>query len=87
MILGKVVHRETPEYPDFVRRMGIYGVVQVEITVDEHGRVTDAQAISGPPLLFAVSVRAVKAWAFSRTLLNKKPIAVSGVVTFNFVLR
>lgn len=86
IIVGKASRQVRPEYPELVRRAHIQGSVQVEITVNEAGRVISARPLGGPPLLFSVSVDAAKQWLFAPTLLNGHPVPVRGVITFNFVL-
>ena len=62
------------------------GTVTVRVTVDETGSVTSAKAVSGHPLLQAAAVAAARQAKFSPTLLSGKPVKVSGVLTYNFVL-
>ena len=49
-----------PTYPDLARRMGISGVVKVEVTVAPNGQVKDARLIGGNPVLANAAMDAVK---------------------------
>lgn len=84
---GKAVSKPAPDYPAEARAQGISGMVTVAITVDEEGKVITAEAESGPELLREPSVRAAYQAKFSPTLLSGTPVKVSGVVTYNFVIR
>jgi TonB family protein len=64
----------------------IQGVVVVRVTIDEHGNVTEAKAISGHPLLIEEAVPAVKAWQFAPFVDNGNPVPVSSLVSVMFSL-
>jgi TonB family protein len=83
---GKVLKKPQPVYPLIAKRARQMGVVIVQITVDENGDVESAQAISGPPLLRGASEQAAKLATFSPVKLCGRPVKVTGVVTYNFIL-
>jgi protein TonB len=58
----------------------------VQIIVDEEGYVISARAVSGHPLLQQAAVFAARQARFTPTLLEGRPVKVSGVITYNFVL-
>ena len=58
----------------------------MQLTVDESGRVVEARAISGHMLLRPAGVEAARRAKFTPTLLCGKPVKVTGVITYNFVL-
>jgi TonB family protein len=84
---GKAVSKPAPEYPAEAKAAGANGMVTVQILVDEEGNVVSASAVSGHPLLQQAAVAAARAARFSPTRLSGQPVRVSGVVTYNFVLR
>ena len=84
---GKAVSKPAPEYPAEAKAAGAQGIVTVQILVDEEGNVVSATAVAGHPLLQDAAVRAARAARFSPTRLSGQPVRVSGVVTYNFVLR
>jgi len=83
---GKAVSKPQPAYPSLARAARATGTVTVQVTVDETGSVVSAAAVSGHPLLHAAAVAAAKQAKFTPTLLSGKPVRISGVLTYNFVL-
>jgi TonB family protein len=83
---GMAVKRQQPEYPPVAKAAGAQGTVEVQVTVDENGQVTDATAINGHPLLRQAAIDAAKQWQFKTTEVAGKPSKVQGTITFNFVL-
>ena len=83
---GKAVSLPKPPYPPAARAVRASGSVTVQVLVDESGRVTSATALSGHPLLRAAAAQAAREAIFNPTLLAGKPVKVSGVITYNFVL-
>ena len=76
-----------PVYPEIARAARVQGVVVVECTLTPEGRVADARALRGHPLLEGAAVQAVAQWAFTPTLLNGVPVPVIMTVTVKFELR
>ena len=83
---GKAISKPQPPYPPAAKAARAQGAVVVQVTVDETGGVTSARAVSGHPLLQAAAVAAARQAKFSPTLLSGKPVKVSGMLTYNFVL-
>jgi TonB family protein len=83
----KAVKKPAPEYPPIARGARAAGTVTVQIAVDEKGNVVKAVAVSGHTLLQAPSVEAAKKAKFEPTTLCGRPVRVSGVVTYNYVLQ
>ena len=84
---GKAIYKPMPAYPPEAKAAGAEGTVTVQILVDEEGRVVEAKAVSGHPLLRDAAVTAARNTRFSPTRLQGQPVKVSGVVTYNFVLQ
>jgi TonB family protein len=84
---GKAIKKPQPDYPATAKAERAQGVVVVQVVVDENGNVISAVAVSGHPLLQVESVQAAKMAKFTPTTLCGKPVKVSGVITYNFVLR
>ena len=83
---GKAIDKPEPPYPSIAKAARASGTVTVQVTVDETGHVVSAQAVSGHPLLREAAVQAARRARLSPTLLSGKPVKVSGVLTYNFVL-
>jgi TonB family protein len=76
-----------PVYPPEAREAGIQGVVILEITIDEAGRVGDAKVLRSIPLLDQPAIDAVRRWQFVPSTLNGQAIKVKMAVTQNFTLK
>jgi TonB family protein len=84
---GKVSKKPAPDYPSTAKAARASGTVVVQVTVDETGEVISAEAVSGHPLLRVSSEDAARRAKFAPTTLCGRPVKVSGVITYNFVLR
>jgi TonB family protein len=60
------------------------GAVNVQVLIDEDGRVVSAQAISGHPLLRGAAESAARQARFQPTNLSGAPVKVSGTIVYNF---
>ena len=81
---GKATSLPKPPYPAVARAARASGTVVVQVTIDESGKVTEARAVSGHPLLHAAAVQAARQARFSPTLLAGQPVKVTGMLTYNF---
>lgn len=82
---GKAISLPKPAYPPAARAVRASGAVNVQVLINEDGKVISAQAVSGHPLLRAVSVEAARGAKFSPTRLSGQPVKVSGIITYNFI--
>ena len=82
---GRALSLPKPSYPQMARINRASGAVVVKVEIDECGRVTKAEAVSGPIELKPVSVNAAMKARFSPTLLSGVPVKVTGVIQYNFV--
>ena len=87
MILSKAISLPQPMYPAMAKQVHAQGSVNVQILVDELGKVISAQAVSGNPLLTLAAKEAAMRARFTPTLLNGQAVKVQGVITYNFVLQ
>ncbi|MBS1788568.1 MAG: energy transducer TonB [Acidobacteria bacterium] len=85
-IQGSAIKRVQPTYPSVAKAAKASGAVQVQITISEEGKVIDAVAISGHPLLRDAALEAARQWEFKPTELSGKPVKVQSTLTFNFTL-
>jgi TonB family protein len=84
---GQAIKRVKPKYPKEARKRHAVGLVDVQINIDETGRVTKAEAISGDPLLHQAAVKAAYGWRFKPTFVEGKPVEVPGLISFSFSLK
>lgn len=82
---GKALALPKPAYPPIARAAHASGPVVVQVLIDEEGNVVEARAVSGHPLLQAVSVAAAREAKFSPTRLEGEPVKVAGVIQYNFI--
>ncbi len=78
--------RVSPVYPVQARTMRMTGIVKVQVTIDETGKVAEVQNTDGPTLLQRSAVDAVKKWQFKPFTRNGQPIKATGFVNFNFTM-
>jgi protein TonB len=82
---GKAISLPKPPYPPIARAAHAAGVVTVQVTIDESGKVISAHAVGGHPLLQQAAVQAAYGARFTPTQLSGQPVKVTGVITYNFV--
>lgn len=96
---GNATYLPKPAYPPAARAVRAGGAVNVQVLIDESGNVVSAKAVGGSyidittierkngahPLLISASESAALQAKFSPTLLDGKPVKVSGIITYNFV--
>ena len=84
LLNGKAISLPQPQYPPVARAAKASGTVVVQVTIDENGNVTSANAVSGHPLLQAAAVVAARGAKFSPTKLSGQPVKVTGIIQYNF---
>lgn len=84
---GKAISLPQPAYPPMAKAARASGTVNVQVLVDETGKVVSATAVSGHPLLRQAAVQAAYRARFTPTLLSGQPVKVQGIITYNFVLQ
>ena len=81
---GRASKMPSPAYPPAARANRVSGAVSIQVLLSETGEVMIAGAVSGHPLLHEASVEVACRAKFPPTLLQGKPVRVSGVLTYNF---
>jgi len=84
---GKAACLPAPTYPMLARENRVRGTVVVQVTIDEAGKVISAKAVKGPSELASVSESAALKARFMPTYLSGYPVRVTGIITYNFVVR
>ena len=84
MLNSKAISLPKPVYPSIAKATKASGTVVVSVTVDENGRVINAHATSGHPLLRAAAEAAAHNARFNPTMLSGKPVKVVGAITYQF---
>jgi len=81
---GGVIKKAQPRYPPGAKRYNISGTVDVRVTISAAGSVTEANAISGHPLLRGAAEEAARQWVFKPATLKDVPVEAQIVLTFVF---
>ncbi len=84
VVNGRASHLPKPAYPQAAIVMNAQGKVDVQVLIDESGKVISAKAISGHPLLKDAAVRSAWSARFTPTKLSNVPVKVTGVIVYNF---
>lgn len=82
---GKAIKLARPKYPKEARKQKVSGQVWIKVLIDTNGKVILAEAVKGPPELFAVSIEAAKQSTFTPTTLSGQSVKVSGSIVYDFV--
>lgn len=75
-----------PMYPAVAQAAGVHGTVVVALTIAPDGSVSEAHAISGPALLQATTIAAVRSWRYRPYLIQGKAAPFETQVSFNFTI-
>jgi protein TonB len=76
VIRSKLITQVYPRYPEEATRKHIGGKAVVRLHLDTQGKMQEANAISGDPILSGALLDAVKQWQFEPTLLDGDPVEV-----------
>ena len=83
---SKALSLPRPNYPQLARQIRLQGTVIVQVLIDEEGKVVQAKATAGHPVLVPEAQKAAMQARFSPTMIGDQKVKVSGVITYNFVL-
>jgi len=83
---NRLTYSPHPVYPELAQRVGIQGVVKLQVRVQKDGRVEVLKLLQGEPALAEAAITAVKQWRGKPAWINGKQVEVVSTVTFNFQL-
>ena len=78
----EVINSVTPNYPAAARAVRALGEVSVKVKIDNQGKVVEANAVSGHPLLRQASVISTKEFLFGSSEMEEREV----LMTFVFLL-
>ncbi len=84
VVNGQALSLPKPAYPAAALAVRAEGKVDVQVLIDENGKVVSARAVSGNALLRDAAERAAHMAKFSPTKLSNVPVKVTGVIVYNF---
>jgi TonB family protein len=80
--------RVEPAYPEIARRAGIEGTVELEVSIDAAGRVSDVEVLRGLPLgLSQAAADAVRRWVYRPARTAGGPVSSRKMIRVEFQLR
>jgi protein TonB len=87
VMVSNLISQTSPTYPPLAKLARQQGTVSLQAIIGTDGTVQDLSVISGPPLLIAAAMDAVKTWVYRPTLLNGAPVVVVTTIDVNFSLQ
>ncbi len=84
VMAGAILTKTQPVYPDIARAAHVSGAVVLHAIISPVGEVVNLQVISGPEMLRASALEAVRNWTYQPYLLNGEPTAVETTITVNY---
>jgi TonB family protein len=84
---GRAESLPKPIYPAPAKLVRAMGDVNVQVTIDEQGRVISANAVSGHALLKQAAENAARGARFSPTKLNGQAVKVTGIIVYKFAMQ
>jgi TonB family protein len=86
IVNGKAINLPKPEYPQIAKAIRAAGEVQIQVVIDKKGNVVEAKAVSGHPFLRSESIKAALKSTFEPVKLSGKPVKITGVIVYKFLL-
>jgi periplasmic protein TonB len=86
MLQGALIHSVQPVYPPLAKMARIQGSVELAAIIGKDGSIENLRTLSGPPMLVAAAVNAVRQWRYRPYILNNEAIEVETRITVNFTL-
>ena len=83
---NRLTYSPHPVYPELAQRVGLQGVVKLQVRVQKDGHVEVLKLLQGEPALAEAAITAVKQWRGKPAWINGKQVEVVSTVTFNFQL-
>jgi TonB family protein len=75
----KVKTRANPAYPELAKRLGLGGKVRIEVVIGADGKVKNARAVGGHPVLVQAATDCLREWRF-----EPGPEETTQVIEFEF---
>ena len=86
VMLGAVLHRAEPPYPQIAKAARVSGSVELECVVGVDGHIQEVKVKGGNPLLIRAAVDAAWQGVYAPSKLNSVPIEIVTILTFTFKL-
>ncbi|HUN63322.1 MAG TPA: energy transducer TonB [Candidatus Sulfotelmatobacter sp.] len=86
VVPGKLIDRVQPAYPEEARKLGIRGLVSLNVVIHKDGSVTVENVGAGHPLLAPAARTAVQQWKYQPTTIGGEPVDVETKIYVTFDL-
>jgi TonB family protein len=86
VVPGKLIDRVQPAYPEAARKLGIPGMVSLNVVIHKDGTVTVENVGAGNPLLVPAALAAVQQWKYQPTTIGGEPVDVETKIYVTFGL-
>jgi protein TonB len=83
---GMLTRKTPPIYPQFAKDARVSGTVVISAHITPAGTIQDLRAMSGPSILRAPALDAVKTWHYRPYMLDGKPVEVETTIRVIFSL-
>jgi Ca-activated chloride channel family protein len=83
-VRGRVEDLIKPEYTEAAKRARAAGTVNIRIKIDESGKVTEAKAVFGNPLLRTAAEKAARETKFAPASVAGRAVKVIGTLVYHF---
>jgi periplasmic protein TonB len=83
---ASLVKQVKPDYPPIAKTAHVAGTVTLHAIISKDGSIESLQFVSGPALLMASAMSAVREWKYKPTMLNGSPVEVDTTVQVVFSL-
>jgi periplasmic protein TonB len=84
---AEVVSRPVrPGYPLLARQMKVQGSVILQALIGKDGAIQDLRVVSGPPILAAAALTAVRQWHFKPHFQGSEAVETQAKITVNFTI-
>lgn len=84
--LGLLLQKTPPVYPRIARTARVSGTVVLAVTISKAGKIDNLRVVSGPAMLRASAIDALRTWRFKPYMLYNQPTAIETTISMNFSL-
>ena len=81
---GAILTKTAPTYPAIAKAAHVSGAVLLHAIISKAGTIESLQVVSGPEMLRANALDAVRQWRYRPYLLNGEPTEVDTTITVKF---
>jgi protein TonB len=84
VVAGMALSQPKPVYPPIAKAAHVSGAVVLHALISKAGTIQNLQVVSGPEMLRAAALDAVRNWRYKPYVLNGEATEVETTITVNF---